>query len=152
MLDIYTAVQIRGQSAVHPATRALVNGGRTANVGRAPRLALAIACALGSFAVNGVYRVDGGSASPPSGSASTALGPRPPPLPFLDFDGSLAVSETSSSVALRCGAPRPANISRCSRAKSLRVVSSAPWATASSTRSRCRLALSSSIRRSVLAR
>src|SRR5262249_27295212 len=50
MLDIYTAVQIRGQSAVHPATSALVNDGRTANVGRAPRLALAIACALGNFA------------------------------------------------------------------------------------------------------
>src|SRR5262245_45982191 len=47
------------------------------------------------------YRVDGGSAGPPSGSASTALGPQPPPLPFLDFDGSLAVSETSSRVAPR---------------------------------------------------
>src|SRR5262249_30395893 len=42
------------------------------------------------------YRVDGGSAGPPSGSASTALGPRPPPLPFLDFDGSLAVSESAT--------------------------------------------------------
>src|SRR5262245_27771458 len=61
--------------------------------------------------------VDGGSAASPCGSVSTALGPRPPPLPFLDFDGSLAVSETSSRVAPRCGgAPRPANISRCSRA------------------------------------
>src|SRR5262249_20250957 len=57
------------------------------------------------------YRVDGGSAVPPSGSVSTALGPRPPPLPFLDFDGSLAVSETSSRAAARCGAPRPARIS-----------------------------------------
>src|SRR5215472_8375482 len=31
------------------------------------------------------YRVDGGSAGPPSGSASTALGPRPPPLAISRF-------------------------------------------------------------------
>src|SRR5215831_13307447 len=82
MRDIYTAVQIRGQSAAALTAGARVNDGRTATAGCALRLARAVACALGNFAVNEIYRVDGGSASPPSGSASTALGPRPPPLPF----------------------------------------------------------------------
>src|SRR5262245_30604007 len=115
MRDIYTAVQIRGQSAAALAAGARVNDGRTATAGCALRLARAVARAR-QLRSERDYRVDGGSAGPPSGSASTALGPRPPPLPFLDFDGSLAVSETSSRVAPRCGAPRPANISRCSRA------------------------------------
>jgi hypothetical protein len=116
MLDIYTAVQIRGQSAAALTAAALVNDDPTATAGCAPRLAWTLARALGNFAVNEGYRVDGGSAASPCGSVSTALGPRPPPLPFLDFDDSLAASGTSSRAAPRCGAPRPANMSRCSRA------------------------------------
>src|SRR5262249_6236045 len=52
MLDIYTAVQIRGQSAAALTPGALVNDGRTATVGCALRLAWAVGRALGNFAVN----------------------------------------------------------------------------------------------------
>jgi hypothetical protein len=54
MLDIYTAVQIRGQSAAELTAGMLVNDGPTATAGCAPRLAWALACALDNFAVNEV--------------------------------------------------------------------------------------------------
>ncbi len=54
MLDIYTAVQIRGQSAAALTAGALLNDGRTATAGCTPRLAWALARALDNFAVNEV--------------------------------------------------------------------------------------------------
>src|SRR5262249_3223337 len=115
MLDIYTAVPIRGQSAVHPATRALVNDGRTANVGRAPRLAFGLRVRARKLRGHGI-------SGWPGAPLRRLAAPSPPPwdrgrrLCRFSISMVLAVSETSSSVALRCGAPRPANISRCSRA------------------------------------
>src|SRR5262245_49574644 len=52
MRDIYTAVQIRGQSAAALTAGARVNDGRTATAGCALRLARAVARAPGNFAVN----------------------------------------------------------------------------------------------------
>src|SRR5262249_37383997 len=57
MLDIYTAVQIRGQSAL--IAGALVDDGRTATAGCVLRLARAIARALGNFSVNEVIAWSG---------------------------------------------------------------------------------------------
>src|SRR6516164_11119484 len=72
MRDIYTAVQIRGQSAAALAAGARANDGRTATAGCVLRLARAVARALGNFAVNEII-----------GWTGAPLGrlPAPPPPP-----------------------------------------------------------------------
>src|SRR5262245_36418325 len=62
MRDIYTAVQIREQSAAALTARARVNDGRTATAGCELRLARAVARALGNFVVNEII---GWTGAPP---------------------------------------------------------------------------------------
>src|SRR5262245_7863615 len=91
MRDIYTAVQIRGQSAAALTAGARVNDGRTATAGCALRLARAVARAPGNFAVNEII-----------GWTGAPLGrlPAPPPPPW---DRDRRLCHFSISMALwRC--------------------------------------------------
>src|SRR5262245_32340245 len=94
MRDIYTAVQIRGQSAAALTAGARVNDGRTATAGCALRLARALARALGNFAV---YEVIGWTGAP--------LGRLPAPSP-RPWDRDRRLCHFSISTALwRCRSP-----------------------------------------------
>src|SRR5262245_45982190 len=94
MRDIYTAVQIRGQSAPALAAGARVNDGLTATAGWVLRLARAVARAPGNFAVNEII-----------GWTGAPLGrlPAPPPPPW---DRNRRLCHFSISTALwRCRRP-----------------------------------------------
>src|SRR5262245_61025976 len=94
MRDIYTAVQIRGQSAAALTAGTRVNDGRTATAGCVLRLARALTRALGNFAVNEVI-----------GWTGVPLGRLPAPSP-RPWDRDRRLCHFSISTALwRCRRP-----------------------------------------------
>src|SRR5262249_37764841 len=94
MRDIYTAVQIRGQSAAALTAGTRVNDGRTATAGCALRLARALARAFGNFAVNEII-----------GWTGAPLGRLPAPSP-RPWDRDRRLYHFSISTALwRCLSP-----------------------------------------------